>query len=682
MAVSVSAEDKSTSDASDQDRTGGFALTMYLVAGIFAATIAALIAGVSLSDALVATGLPDPGELTTYGLPVVRAAGEIAAVIAVGSFLLAAFLVPPQRSGVLDVDGYRALRTGTVASAVWGGCALLMVPLTLSDVSGQPLRTAIRIGNLWELADQIETASAWRWTALIALLLTVISVPIIRWSWTPMLLLLSVVSLLPLALSGHSSSGGSHDMATNSLIVHLIAAALWAGGLFALVAHVHRRDAQNNNIAARRFSSIALVCFVVLATSGVINAIVRIAPSDVLTTHYGRLVLAKIIALIVLGGFGVLQRRRALSALMAEPSNRRPLLKIASVEALVLAGTVGLAIGLGRTPPPPPPNTYPSIPEVELGYNLAGPPTFERLALDWRFDLIFGTSAIVMAVLYLLGVRKLYVRGDVWSPGRTVAWLLGCAVLLVATSSGIGKYAPAVFSVHMGAHMLLSMLVPVLLALGGAVTLALRALTPAGKNGVPGAREWILFALHSPFSRAVTHPLVASVLFVGGFYALYLGGIFAAAVDSHFGHVLMNIHFLLSGYIFYWVVIGVDPAPRNLPPVGKLGMVFASLPFHAFFGITLMSMDTVLGETFYRSLGLHWHTDLLGDQRLGGGIAWSTGEMPLVLVILALLVQWSKTDRRTAKRVDRAADNDHDADLAAHNAMFAELARRDRETEG
>jgi putative copper resistance protein D len=316
---------------------------------------------------------------------------------------------------------------------------------------------------------------------------------------------------------------------------------------------------------------------------------------------------------------------------------------------------------------------------VELGYNLAGPPTFSRLMLDWRFDLLYGTAAIVLVVVYALGLRKLRRRGDSWPVGRTVAWMCGCVVLLVATSSGVGRYSPAVFSVHMGAHMALSMLTPVLLVLGAPITLALRALDPAGKNGVPGLREWILTALHSPFSRFITHPVVAAVLFVGGFYSLYLGGIFEAAVDSHSAHVLMNLHFLLSGYLFYWVAIGVDPSPRKLQPVTKLAMVFGSLPFHAFFGVALMSMGAVLGEWYYRSLGLGWNADLVGDQQLGGSIAWATGEIPLVLVMMALLIQWSRSDGRTARRVDRAADRDDDADLAAHNAMFAELARRDRE---
>ncbi len=645
-----------------------------VLAGITAAVIGAL----SLTAALTATGLPDPGPVTTYGLPFVRAVGEVGAVIAVGSFLFAAFLVPPQDNGVLDVAGYRALRMGAVASGAWAVCAAVMVPLTISDVSGHPLTELVNPMIVWSAADVLNTAGAWRWTAFLATVVTIAGLPVLRWSLTPLLLAGSLLTLIPLGLTGHSSAGGSHDLATNSLTIHLFAGALWAGGLLALLAHC-LRSGDHADLAARRFSAVAGWCFVAMAGSGALNALVRISPGDLADTTYGRLVLAKAVALCALGALGWRQRRVGLRALRDDPGARGPLVRLALMEAVVFGATFGIAVGLGRTPPPPPAR-IPSIPEVKIGYDFAGPPTLIRVLFDWRFDLIFGTAAIVMAVVYVAGVHRLHRRGDAWPRGRTFSWLCGCAVLLFATSSGIGRYMPAMFSMHMAAHMLLSMLAPILLALGGAVTLALRALPAAGRGKPPGPREWILIALHSKVSRFVTHPIVATVIFVAGFYALYFGGIFDAAAGNHGAHVLMNLHFLLSGYLFYWVVIGIDPTPRPLPAVAKLGMVFASLPLHAFFGVLLMGSSTVMGEAFYRSLHLTWHTDLLGDQRLGGGIAWAAGEVPLAVVMIALLIQWSRSDQRTAKRLDRAAERDDDAELAAYNAMLAELARRDSGT--
>jgi len=642
------------------------------LAGCTAAGIGAL----SLAAALTATGLPDPGPVTTVGLPFVRAAGEVAAVVAVGAFLLAAFLVPPQNNGVLDVDGYRAVRIGTVAAGAWAVCAALLVPLTISDVSGQPITAHLNPASLWSLASLINISTAWRWTALLAAAVMLASLPVLRWSWTPLLLVGSLATLIPLGLTGHSSAGGSHDLATNSLLIHLVAASLWAGGVLALLTHVVRGGA-HAGLAARRFSVIALWCFGAMALSGVVNALVRILPSDLLTTDYGRLVVGKFVALCLLGVAGWRQRRTGVVALQEDPGSRASLVRLALIEALVFGLTFGIAVGLGRTPPPPLPIGVPSIPDVKIGYDFAGPPTPARVLFDWRFDLIFGTAAIVFAALYLAGVRRLRRRGDRWPPGRTAAWLLGCMALLFVTSSGVGRYMPAMFSMHMVAHMLLSMLVPILLVLGGPVGLALRALPAAGRGDPPAMREWLLAALHSRLSRLLTNPVVATALFVAGFYGLYLGGLFDAAVGSHMGHVVMNVHFLVSGYLFYWVVIGVDPTPRPIPPLAKVAVVFATLPLHAFFGVVLMGMPTVLGESFYRSLHLSWHTDLLGDQRLGGGIAWAAGEIPLVVVMIALLVQWSRGDRRTARRLDRAADRDDDAELAAYNAMLAELARRD-----
>jgi cytochrome c oxidase assembly factor CtaG/putative copper export protein len=642
------------------------------LAGCTAAGIGAL----SLAAALTATGLPDPGPVTTIGLPFVRAAGEVAAVVAVGSFLFAAFLVPPQENGVLDVDGYRALRVGTLAAGAWAVCAALLVPLTISDVSGQPLTAHLNPATLWSLASLINISTAWRWTALLAAALTVASLPVLRWSWTPLLLVGSLATLLPLGLTGHSSAGGSHDLATNSLLIHLFAGSLWAGGLLALLVHV-LRGGQHADLASRRFSVIALWCFAAMAVSGVVNALVRILPSDLLTTTYGRLVVAKFVALCLLGLAGWRQRRTGVVALQADPGSRAGLLRLALIEAVLFGLTFGVAVGLGRTPPPPLPIGVPSISDVKIGYDFSGPPTPARVLFDWRFDLIFGTAAIVFAALYLAGVRRLRRRGDAWPMGRTVAWLLGCTALLFVSSSGVGRYMPAMFSMHMAAHMLLSMLVPILLVLGGPVGLALRALPAAGGGDPPGMREWLLAALHSRVSRFLTNPVVATALFVAGFYGLYLGGLFDAAVGSHIGHVVMNVHFLASGYLFYWVVIGVDPTPRPIPPLAKVAVVFASLPLHAFFAVILMSMPKVLGGSFYRSLHLSWHTDLLGDQRLGGGMAWAAGEIPLVVVMIALLVQWSRSDQRTARRLDRAADRDDDAELAAYNAMLSQLARRD-----
>src|ERR1700744_13622 len=371
-----------------------------LLAGValLAGCTAAGIGTVSLAAALARTGVTAPGPVTTLGLPFVRAAGEVAAVLAVGAFLFAAFLVPPQKSGVLDVDGYRAVRIGTVATGTWAVCAALLVPLTISDVSGQPITAHLNPATMWSLASLINIASAWRLTALLAAAVMLASLPVLRWSWTPLLLLASLATLIPLGLTGHSSAGGSHDLATNSLLIHLVAGSLWAGGCLALLVYVFR-GGQHADLASRRFSLIASWCFVAMAVSGVVNALVRILPSDLLTTTYGRLVVVKFVALCLLGLAGWRQRRTGVVALQADPGSRAGLLRLALIESVLFGLTFGVAVGLGRTPPPPLPIGVPSISDVKIGYDFPGPPTPARVLFDWRFDLIFGTAAIVFAAL-------------------------------------------------------------------------------------------------------------------------------------------------------------------------------------------------------------------------------------------------------------------------------------------
>ncbi|HEX6351617.1 cytochrome c oxidase assembly protein [Actinophytocola sp.] len=643
---------------------GPSVLPLVFIATPFAALVAILLLSYSTSDATLDVKLG----------AVVRVGANAGAVLTVGALLFAAFLVAPQKSGTLAAGGYAALRAAAWSSLLWAVTALASIPFLVGDAVGRSAWDMITDpGLMTDLVGALEQAKAWLITAAIAVFISFAAFVVLSWGWTTVLFGLAVFGVLPVPMTGHSSSGGQHDLASNSLVFHLVGASLWVGGLVALMVFARRFPrGEALRVAASRFSATALVCWIVMAASGVINAWVRVPVRELFTSTYGLLVVAKIVALLILGVFGYAHRQRSVRAIQ-EGGSGNQLVRLAAVEVLVMFATIGIAVALARTPPPPL-RYLPGQVELELGYPIDQPPTLATLLFDWRFDLIFGTLAIALAVLYLLGVRKLLARGDKWPMGRVVAWLAGCAVLLFATSSGIGRYAPAMFSVHMETHMMLSMLAPVLLVLGGPVTLALRALPVAGKDGTPGPREWLLAFVRSPLSRFLTNPIVALVLFVGSFYVLYFSGLFDWALDKHWAHLLMNAHFLLVGYIFYWPVIGIDPSPRRLPHIARLGMVFASLPFHAFFGVILMGKQTVIGQEFYQRLALPWTADLMSDQRLGGGIAWAAGELPLLIVLVALLVQWARADDREARRQDRRADTEGDEDREAYNAMLKKLS--------
>jgi cytochrome c oxidase assembly factor CtaG len=258
---------------------------------------------------------------------------------------------------------------------------------------------------------------------------------------------------------------------------------------------------------------------------------------------------------------------------------------------------------------------------------------------------------------------------------RTVSWFAGLLVVAWSTAGGLGLYAHVLFSAHMVSHMLLSMIAPIGLVLGAPVTLALRTLPGARVKGEAGPRQLLLALLHSRVVSLLTHPLVALFLWIGSLYALYFTPLFSLLMGSHLGHVAMEFHFLAVGSLFFWTLIGVDPTPRRWHPLARMGLLFAAMPFHAFFSIALLSSDSVLDLTYYRALQRPYSPDLLADQHLGGGIGWALSEVPILLVVAAIFVQWVRADHREATRLDRAADRTGARDAARSTAVLEAPAR-------
>ncbi|WP_157695625.1 cytochrome c oxidase assembly protein [Nakamurella panacisegetis] len=651
-------------------------VTAIALATVVIGACVSIVISIFLPSRYAVAGIADSGQFTELTLAGMKALFDLSAALTVGWLIAAFALAAPQKSGIFDVGGYRAIRAASLSAWVWTAVSLAMLPLTVADQRGITLARALNADDLKAGIQQFPVIRGYLICAVIAVLIALISRVVMRPGWAFVLLLAGIGALLPQALGGHASGTDDHDVAVDTMIFHLIGISIWIGGLLAFLGMV-RQNVPHLPSIARRYSNLALIAFIAVALSGLVNAYIRITyVSDLWTTAYGRLVVVKAIALIALGIFGYAQRKRALPAIAG--GKRRPLVRLAMMELVVMGATVGVAAALGRTAPPAPNGVLATglnaTVEPILGFPLSGPPTLLRLLFDWRFDYLLGTAAVVMAVLYLVAVRRLRRRGDAWPPGRTWGWMLGCLVILIATSSGLGRYASTQFSLHMIAHMLLGMVVPILLVLGAPVTLALRALPVAGRNNPPGLREGIVAAVHGRMARFLTHPLVVLPLFIGSFYAIYFTGLFDSMIQSHFGHLVMSVHFMVVGYLYYWVIIGIDPGPRRVQPMVKLALLLAALPFHAFFGLALMNSHSLLAANYYHDLALPWVTDLIGDQRLGGAIAWGATELPIIIVLIALLSQWAKADDRENKRVDRHKDLAGDEELQAYNNMLAGMA--------
>ena len=496
--------------------------------------------------------------------------------------------------------------------------------------------------------------------------------------------LIAVAALVPPTLTGHAGSSSEHTIAVSSLMVHVIGISLWCGGVVALVL-LGTADRRSFPIAVPRFSSLALWCAVAVAASGVVSSAIRLSsPSDLLSSSYGRIVLLKLVLLTVISAFGFWHRRHTLGSLGVE-ATRLMFVRVAAVEVLVMAATIGVAVALSRTPPPvtgDAPLESLSPARLLLGFDLPPAPTLPGMLWgEARLDGFWLTVAVVLGALYAVGLRTLRRSGDAWSPGRTISWFAGLGLLVVTTNSGLATYSHVMFSAHMVQHMLLSMVIPIFLVLAAPVTLALRTLPR--QPGQVGPREWLTAFLHSRVVGFLSNPIVASVIFVGSFYGLYFSPLFPWLMPSHWGHVAMGVHFLLAGSLFFWSLIGVDPGPKRPPFLARMVIMLVVMPLHSFFSIALMVTSTVIAQDFYAGLERPYATDLLADQHLGAAIGWATGEIPMVLVMAAMFVQWMRADERDARRLDRQQDRATATgrgtdDLADYNAYLADLARRDR----
>ena len=661
---------------------GPWAVALVVLAGLCASVLAA-----SLSGAVAPPpgGLSDAGPVVRWALPPIRLVHDVAAALTVGTLVLAATMVPGatrQASAALEEPRRAAaLRIATASAFVWAIAGVVVVIFTFADASGlalgDPLFASKLLGSVWA----IDTFRIGLISAMAAFVVASGAAVARARSVAVALSVVALFGIAVLGLAGHAGGSSDHETAVNAMGVHLLSATLWTGGLLALIV-LRPQLGTALSVVVRRYSTVALWAFIALGTSGVLAATTRFDRIADLTTSYGIIVMLKAAALVLLGFAGWWHRRVTVDALErrgADGSGQgRPFLRLAVGEVIVMGLAFGLATALARTEPPVPetlPNPSPALALTDFPEPPA--PTALSWVTAWRVDWLFLAVALLAIGLYLAGVVRMARRGDRWPVLRTVNWILGWLVLVWATSGVLGIYGRVAFSWHMTLHMIEAMVVPILLVLGAPVTLALRALRKRA-DGTLGPRELLLGVVHSPYLKVVGNPIFAAAFFFMSLVVFYWTGLFELALTTHTGHLVMTVHFLMAGYLFAWVLVGIDPGPPKWSPALRLIVLFATIAFHAFFGVSMISGTALLAPDFFTTINVSWIDDPLADQRNGGAIAWAIGELPALVLALLVATQWARADKREGRRRDRRADRDGDAELAAYNEQLARLAERDR----
>jgi putative copper resistance protein D len=699
-------------------------------------TATALAVAVALIVSMVASGaadaplLADPGIAVRWGLPAATILVHLCATVAVGCFAVAATvlvvpatararrlsvheradlaaLAPASSRGsasapttaTATASGDRAtagragraarrheprpptkawtavVRVGAVAAALWGPAAVAQLLLTHLSVIGDSLSPGMYGSALWQFVSEIELGTTLTLAAILALVVGILGVATTTANGAAWTAALGIVALLPPAFTGHAAGAANHEVAVSGMWLHLGGIVLWMGGLAGvLVASGHLSTASLAK-AARRYSGIASWAALIVVFSGIQSADLRINNlGELLTTAWGGLLTAKIVGtglLLLAGGW-----HRARTLRMLDDGVRSAFTRLAVAEMVVMGAVMGVATTLGSSAPPvpiePPPDPTPTY--TITNSPVPPYPSVSSYLTQWRPDSLFLFLTIAGILAYTLWLVRLRRRGDSWPVGRAVAWYAGMLLFGYLTCGGPTIYGEILFSAHMMMHMSLAMVVPILIALAAPVTLALRAL-PIRMDGSMGPREWLLAVVSSRWVAAFSHPVFAGVNFTGSLFVFYFTPLFQLALSTHLGHILMVLHFSLAGYAFVNALIGVDPGPKRLAHPFRLVLLIATMASHAFFAIAVMQSSTLLAADYFGWLGLPWGVDAMADQEAGGALTWGIGELPTLALAIGVAISWSTSEKKEARRVDRRADADDDAELKAYNEMLAARAK-------
>ncbi|MCX6426708.1 MAG: cytochrome c oxidase assembly protein [Actinobacteria bacterium] len=624
----------------------------------------------------LAASLPTSGPVVSALSTVSKFLGISASIAAVGSLLAAAFLLEDEK-GKLSASALRLRTVATWSSGLWIIAATGNIIFTLANILASPLGAVFDFNTIKSFVTQI-TLGQYQFFQLTAATFVCLFVSRIhKVGGAIWFLAITTLGIIAPIFQSHSATSGSHALAIGSLCIHVMALSLWVGGIFALAL----LDPKERAIAVPRFSSLALWAVIAVVVSGSANAWARLNFASAWHSSYAIVIIVKGVLTIGLIVIGYMHRKNLASKKFSE-INWNKFYQLIMVELSIMIFALALGTWLASNKPPSPG----ADPKFNAAITVAGlpmpqQPTLSRILFSWNPDALFIGFLILAVALYVRGVVILRRRGDRWHVGRTVAFAFGIAGIDFATSGGFGVYAHFAFSYHMISHMILGMIAPIGLVLGAPITLALRTLPQGRTEAERGVRGTLISALHSRLAGFWVNPVVALLIFDGSLFGLYFTSLFGGMMQSHTGHFLMNVHFVLAGFLFFHVIIGIDPNPKRVPFLARIVVLFAAMSIHAFFSVALMSSTALVDHGYFAQLHTPWVSDLLVDQHTGGALGWAMGEIPILIALIATFIQWVRDDKRETKRIDRSAERlaamGQPDELAEYNAYLATLTQKD-----
>ncbi len=248
--------------------------------------------------------------------------------------------------------------------------------------------------------------------------------------------------------------------------------------------------------------------------------------------------------------------------------------------------------------------------------------------------------------LFLLAAVYFYINGLNNWPNKThpiniwqkVSFFAGILVLFFALQSPMEPLAEHYFSIHQVQHLLVRMVGPLLILLGAPLTPMLRGMPPWLRQDV------IRRIVRQPAARwvygKITNPVFTVVTFLALLYFWQAPGPHDLAVHNDWVHELMHGTMLISGFLFWWIVI--DPKPHRSRLHYGLRVLYLGLIVlpNTLLGAAIVFQEGLIYSA-YQELPRPWEGfSHQSDQILGGLMLWVPGDMMSIIAAGIVMFMW------------------------------------------
>ena len=282
-----------------------------------------------------------------------------------------------------------------------------------------------------------------------------------------------------------------------------------------------------------------------------------------------------------------------------------------------------------------------------LGSGYQGPPelTVARAFTQWTLDPWMLALVLILGGGYLAGARRH--RG--WPVARRI-WFLGFGLgfLVIATMSWVGAYQQVLFYARAVQTVLLVLVVPLFLALGRPISLAIAVFPRRGAR--------IEAVIRSRPARILTFPAITAFALVAVPFVMYFTSWYTAVFHSTAVRELTYLALMAAGFACFWTLLRVDPVPKEYAYAVSMWITGALVIGDAFLGIAVIAYQNLIGGDWYQALARPWGPTLRTDQVIGGGVLWILGDLVGLPFLAAQLIQLMREDESDAIAIDADLD--------------------------